>query len=258
MAPPGASGAPQVRTHLQPRYATLALIDAFARSQDAALRPAIEHALGLIARAQNPYAGWRYFHQPDGDNDSSVTGTLLYVLARARDAGFAVDEGSVTNGRALIDRFTDEETGRTGYQQRGGLPARMMETMERFPAEASESLTAIALSARLATGVPGNTPTVLRGTALLLERLPAGRRRAAASTSTTGSTPRPRSTSSVATRGKSGARRSYASSSPTRSRPATPTAPSPPSTRGAASAAASIPRRSTCWRSRSPCAPTDA
>jgi beta-lactamase regulating signal transducer with metallopeptidase domain len=131
-------------------YATLALVESGERLPSAARHAAAERAIDKLLRARNPYKGWRYGEQPDGDVDASVTALVEIVLGRAVARGFAIDPQAIADGIAVLDALTDLESGRTGYQQRGSPPARTIETMERFPSEMSESTTAVALHARLA------------------------------------------------------------------------------------------------------------
>jgi hypothetical protein len=141
---------PRISQHFMYNHAaaTLALVEAFKRTHDESLRTTAQKAVDFCEKARNPYLGWRYGVR-DGDNDTSVTGMMMHVLARARGAGLEVDGASFMGGLAWIDKMTDPEFGRVGYQQRGGPPARTMEAMERFPAERSEALTAVALLGRL-------------------------------------------------------------------------------------------------------------
>jgi hypothetical protein len=69
--------------------------------------------------------------------------------------------------------MTQPETGRTGYNSRGGPPARTMEAMEQFPAEHSEAVTAAALMTRFDAGGADRTdPWVIKGADLLSRKPP--------------------------------------------------------------------------------------
>jgi hypothetical protein len=125
-----------------------------------------------IHRAQNPYLGWRYGVR-DGDNDTSVTGWMVMVLEQARQAGLDVDEGAFKGARAWLDKMTEPEFGRVGYQHRGGSPARTMEAMDKFPADLSESTTAIGIATRIHTGQDAlRNEWVQKGADLLVAKLP--------------------------------------------------------------------------------------
>jgi HEAT repeat protein len=69
---------------------------------------------------------------------------------------FSIEDQLCEGVRSWLDRMTDDATGRVGYFQRGGGPARTAEMGDRYPTELSEALTAIALVLRLA--LPGADP----------------------------------------------------------------------------------------------------
>jgi len=73
----------------------------------------------------------------------------------------------------FVDSMTDPATGRTGYHECGSLPAREPADLDAWPADRSESMTAVALLLRAFDHQdPRQTPAVQRGTDLLLQRLP--------------------------------------------------------------------------------------
>lgn len=68
--------------------ATAALCESYSMTGDKRLLEPIEKAVGFIARAQNPGAGWRY--EPRKDSDTSVTGWQVLALKSAMIAGVKV------------------------------------------------------------------------------------------------------------------------------------------------------------------------
>jgi hypothetical protein len=136
--------------------ATLALSEAYRLSgRSPILRAPVEKAVRLLVRARNPYGAWRYGLEPNGDNDTSLTGWMIFALKSAQDAGLTIDKGCFDGAAAWFDSMTDEHNGRTGYawgdggSGRGSLPSRPVHLMDKFPADKSESLTAVALLCRI-------------------------------------------------------------------------------------------------------------
>ena len=152
-------------------YGTLALTEAYGLTRSPTLRGSAQSAVDFVLRAQNPYLGWRYGIR-DGDNDTSMTGLMVAVLRSAKLSGLTVDENAFAGALSWLDKMTEPEFGRVGYQQRGGPPARSMEAMARFPASKSESLTAIATAARVFAGRNPATDELVGKGALLLAAKP--------------------------------------------------------------------------------------
>src|SRR5439155_7074474 len=73
--------------------------------------------------------------------------------------------------RSWIGKCTDE-LGRVGYQQRGSGPARPAEMVDKFPAEKSESMTAIGVLARVLLGEDPKTSDLVRKGVDLCAKLP--------------------------------------------------------------------------------------
>lgn len=139
--------------------ATLALVEAYGMTEDAALLPPAQKAIQFIEFARNPYFAWRYGVKP-GDNDTSVMGWMSHVLASAR----IVNEHAAARGKPeplkldpdvaegidnWCDKMTDPDYARGGYCSRGQGPYRPPELVDRFPQEYSEGPTAMILLARL-------------------------------------------------------------------------------------------------------------
>ncbi len=129
--------------------ATLALIEAYGLSDAKRLMPSAQRAINYLEHHRNPYAVWRY--QPrDNDNDTSVTTWCLLAYLAAKDHGLEVNPVAFKLVRAWYDQMTDPVSGRTGYSERGGRPARQAgQHAKRFPCELDESMTAMALAGRL-------------------------------------------------------------------------------------------------------------
>ncbi|HET6162632.1 MAG TPA: hypothetical protein VFG37_03125 [Planctomycetota bacterium] len=152
--------------------AALAMAEAFGMTGANAFREPARKGVAWVGRSQNPYRAWRY-GCADGDNDTSVTGWMTMVLKSAAMSGIDVEHQSLDHAAAFIDEMT-EENGRTGYQQKGGWPARVTgPTLEKFPAQNSESLTAVGMLVRIFDGhAAGADPSIGKGADLLVAQLP--------------------------------------------------------------------------------------
>jgi hypothetical protein len=154
----GLVGAPVGQAFLYDHaIATLALCEAlYTDPTHPLVRRAAERAVRAIESARNPYGAWRYALPPDGSSDTSVTGWMVIALAAAHDVGIPIGRDSLFGALAYVDEATDPATGRTGYDRRGGPSARPTHLAERYPAEASETLTAVGMLARIvATDIVG-------------------------------------------------------------------------------------------------------
>ncbi len=154
-------------------YATLALLEGFAQTKGVPFREAAQQALTFISKARNPTAAWRYAFPPDGDNDCSVSCLMWMTLSIGQSLGLEVDASAQRGALGFIDGLTDSETGRTGYHDRGSPPARFPDNQNTHPADQSEAMTALALTARLLDWPERvKTKSVTNGVALLRERPP--------------------------------------------------------------------------------------
>jgi HEAT repeat protein len=151
---------------------TLAVAEAYRMTSSPFLREPASRGLQFLLKAQNPYLAWRYSFPPDGDNDTSVTGWAIRALAAGRRAGFAVEDQVFRNAVSWVEKMTEPEFGRTGYQQRGGPPARTNEVMARFPPDRSEAITAEAVCIRLDAGNTAQSDPMLRRSADLVAQKP--------------------------------------------------------------------------------------
>ena len=163
--------------------ASLAMVEAYGMTGSPIFKGAAQRALDFNALARNPYFAWRYGIKP-GDNDTSVSGWMMMALKsamlvnkaavqRGKRAPFTVDESGFTGLRSWLDKMTDPDTGRVGYVSRGSAPARPQELVDRFPAEKTESMTAVGVLARIFMGEdPRKSDAIQKGAALCRRVLP--------------------------------------------------------------------------------------
>jgi hypothetical protein len=152
---------------------SLALIEAYGMTGSRFFKEPAQRSVGFILKARNPYLAWRYNVPADGDNDTSVTGWMVMALKSAKLSGLEVEKAPVNDAIAWVEKMTEPEFGRTGYQQRGGPPARTNEAMQRFPAGKSESLTAVGMTTRIFGGRDLKTDEMIgKGADLLVKCLP--------------------------------------------------------------------------------------
>ncbi len=151
--------------------ATLAMCEAFWRTRNPRYKRPAHAALGFLARARNPLLAWRY-EPRGGENDTSVTGWCVMALKSGKYAGLEVDPDAFEGARLWIDHMTDPDTGRVGYNDRGGLPARPAGRQDRFPAEKSQSMTAVGILCRILAGEDPRTSEMVRKGAELCRKSP--------------------------------------------------------------------------------------
>jgi hypothetical protein len=153
--------------------AALAMAEAYGMTQAKALREPAQKGIDFVLKAQNPYSGWRYSYPPNGDSDTSVTGWMVMVLKSGKMAGLNVDEGAIKSALTWINEVTDPTTGRTGYTEMGSQPSRLTELMATFPAERSESMTAVGVLTRIFAGQTADSdPLIAKGAELMVARVP--------------------------------------------------------------------------------------
>ena len=152
--------------------ATLAICEAFYFSRSPQLRPVAQRAVDHVAAIRNRYGAWRYDDPPVGDNDTSVTGWMVFALKSAQDAGLVVDDEAFDGALAWFDEVTDPATGRAGYDGPGTLSSRTAAN-RHFPVEQGEAMTAVALLCRIFLGrTPEEDPLLLRHAELLRRKPP--------------------------------------------------------------------------------------
>ena len=165
---------PRVSQHFQYNHAlcSLAMVTAYGMTRSPIFQESAQSAVNFVQHSQNPYLGWRYGVR-DGDNDTSMTSWMTMVLAAAKQSGLTVDDGSFKGAVTWIDKMTEPEFGRVGYNRRGGPPARTQEMMDAFPADLSEAITAAGLLVRIHAGQsPASNEWIQKGAELLAAKPP--------------------------------------------------------------------------------------
>ena len=127
--------------------ATLAVCEAYGLSEHRPLKPKAQAAISYIAQARNPYAVWRYTPR-GGDNDTSITGWMVQALLSAKEFGLDVDDSALKTAAVWFESVTDPGTGSAGYTKAGEGSSRPVALVTKFPAEKTESLTAVVLLCR--------------------------------------------------------------------------------------------------------------
>jgi hypothetical protein len=151
--------------------ATIAMCEAATFNKSFTWRKSAQQAIEFVQATQTPYRGWRYGVRP-GESDVSVTGWMLLALKAGKDAGLTVSDRAIRDGLAFLDSMTDPQTGRTGYQKRDEMPVRPEGSIDRWPGDESESLTAVAMCARIFLGREENHPLTQAGVARLSKKPP--------------------------------------------------------------------------------------
>lgn len=111
-----------------------------------------QRSIDTLHKARNPYAGWRYGLEPDGDNDSMMTSLVLRTLAESARHGKPVERQSIEGARIFLDEMTNSETGRVGYQKKGSADPRFHDRADDYPVKYTELCTAISTMARASLG----------------------------------------------------------------------------------------------------------
>jgi hypothetical protein len=151
---------------------TLAVTEAYATTKNPRYREPAQRGLDFIARARNPYMAWRYGVRT-GENDTSVTICCVMALKSGQKAGFKVDPDAFKGALAWIDKMTDPDFGRVGYNMRGGAVARAQGLQDKFPAEKSQAMTAAGVLGRILCGEdPKSSAMIQKGVGLMLEHRP--------------------------------------------------------------------------------------
>lgn len=103
--------------------ATLALSELWGMTRDKkdddAIQKALEAAVEVIVRSQNPGGGWRYQPQADGGEDTSCTQTVFHALASARQAGIMVPNATITKLLIYLKGAQNKDTGGFTYNALG-------------------------------------------------------------------------------------------------------------------------------------------
>ena len=154
---------------------TLALCEAYYATRSPRLKGPCQRAVHYIQRARNPYGAWRYTEPPNGTDDTSVTGWMVFALKAAEDAGLDVDEGAYDGAMAWLEEVTDPRTGRVGYNELGSRSSRITGVNDHYPSEKGEAMTAVGLLCRVFMGQtdPDEHPVLATHGDLMLRSLPA-------------------------------------------------------------------------------------
>lgn len=153
--------------------ASLAMCEAYYFSKSPRIKGTAQKAINFIMTARNPYGAWRYEVPPIGDNDTSVTGWMVFALASAKDAGLEGDfKGAFDGALSFIDEVTDPASGRIGYSAFGELSSRTPAN-EHFPREKGEAMTAVGLLCRIFLGQkPEDNPVMAKHAELIKSKPP--------------------------------------------------------------------------------------
>ena len=132
-----------------------------------------QNAINYISRARNPYGAWRYDVPPMGENDTSITGWMIFCLKSAEDAGLKIDPDAYIGALDWFDEVTDPANGRVGYDSVGSASSRIPGLNDDWPVESGEAMTAVGLLCRFFLGQdPGKTPAMVKHADLMLKTLP--------------------------------------------------------------------------------------
>ena len=154
--------------------ASLAMCEAYYFGKPALLRSSAQKALNYIMKARNPYGAWRYDVPPIGENDTSVTGWMIFALKSGSEAGLTVEEEALVGGLQWIDEVTDPSTGRVGYDSLGSMSSRVVGINDQWPPENGEGMTAVGLLCRIFMGQElKDNPIMEKHAELMAKRPPA-------------------------------------------------------------------------------------
>jgi len=153
--------------------ATLAVCEAYYFGKSPLIRGTAQKAVNYIHKARNPYGAWRYDVPPLGDNDTSITGWMVFALKSAEEAGLKVEKEAFVGSLGWIDEMTDQANGRVGYIETGGDSSRIPGINDNYPTEGGEAMTAVALLCRFFLGQdPKDVPVMEQHADLMLRSLP--------------------------------------------------------------------------------------
>tara|TARA_R110002126_G_scaffold25583_3_gene87472 strand:- start:17904 stop:19472 length:1569 start_codon:yes stop_codon:yes gene_type:complete len=154
--------------------AALAMTEAyFLSKKNPVYKSTAQKAINFITKARNPYGAWRYDYPATGDNDTSVTGWMVFALKSAEDAGLKIDKEAYTGAMNWIEEATEESSGRVGYDRTGDFSSRIENVNDHYEREKGEGMTAVGLLCRFFLGQkPDDTPMMKRHADLLQAKLP--------------------------------------------------------------------------------------
>jgi hypothetical protein len=150
--------------------AALALCEAYYFSKSPILANSAQKAINFIGQARNPYGVWRYAAPPQGDNDTSVTGWMIFALKSAEEGGLKVDSAAFSDAITWLDEVTDVQNGRVGYSSMGEQSSREVGVNDMYPRELTEAMTAVGLLCRFFLNQDPKEETVMVQHANLLAK----------------------------------------------------------------------------------------
>jgi hypothetical protein len=108
-----------------------------------------------------------------GENDTSITGWMIFCLKSAEDAGLKIDPDAYIGALNWFDEVTDPANGRVGYDSVGSASSRIVGLNDDWPIDSGEAMTAVGLLCRFFLGQdPGKTPAMVKHADLMLKTLP--------------------------------------------------------------------------------------
>lgn len=153
--------------------ASLAVTEAYFFSKSPTIKATAVNAIRYIEKARNPYGAWRYDVPPLGENDTSVTGWMVFALKSAEEGKIRIDKEAFNGALQWIDEVTDPGNGRVGYQNPGEASSRVTGINDQFPTDSGEAMTAVGLLCRFFLGQdPDENESMKQHADLMLKNLP--------------------------------------------------------------------------------------
>jgi hypothetical protein len=136
---------------------TITLCEAYALSEDAAIKTAAQKAIDFIVAAQDPTKnGWRY--TPRAGADTSVTGWQVAALKSGQMAGLKVPRTTFAGAEKWLDSVQTEDGSGYGYIDNKATP----------------TMTAVGLLCRLYQGWSPRKAGLVKGVETLSKHVPGG------------------------------------------------------------------------------------
>jgi hypothetical protein len=152
--------------------ASLAICEAYYFSKSPMIKTTAQKSINYISRARNPYGAWRYDVPPVGDNDTSVSGWMVFALKSAEDAGLKTDKEAYVGALNWFDEVTDQANGRVGYDSMGSVSSRVTGVNDNYPPEKGEAMTSVGLLCRFFLGQDPKDHDIMTKHADLLRKTP--------------------------------------------------------------------------------------
>ena len=146
-------------------------------SSDTTWRVTAEKAIKILLQARNPYAGWGFEFEPNGDSNTFNTVLALRALATAKELGFKIPRDAYEGGTSwLQSMMLDKQTGRVGYSwgQSKAQDVRLISKKESHPVDFTELCTAMSILGHTALGEDiTESKEMMLGVGLLAAKTPA-------------------------------------------------------------------------------------